>query len=187
LPSYLEVEFETHYLKFVMPTIRGSESGSKKRYAGMVRAADNSEKIVFKGLEAVRTDWTPLAREFQRTLYRMVFNDEPVDDYIRETAAALQSGALDDKLVYRKRLRRKLNEYTRNVPPHVQAARKQAKPGRWVSYLITVNGPEPSDECVSGIDYQHYLEKQLEPVADGILHFLDTSFERINGAQISLF
>ena len=187
LPSYLEVEFETHYLKFVMPTIRGSESGSKKRYAGMVKAGDNNEKIVFKGLEAVRTDWTPLAREFQRTLYSMVFNDEPVEDYIRETAAALQSGALDDKLVYRKRLRRKLSEYTRNVPPHVQAARKQAKPGRWVSYLITVNGPEPSDECVSDIDYQHYLEKQLEPVADGILHFLDNSFERINGAQISLF
>ena len=31
IPSYLEIEFETHYLKFVMPTIRGSEKGSKKR------------------------------------------------------------------------------------------------------------------------------------------------------------
>ncbi len=187
LQSHLEVEFETHYLKFVMPTVRGSESGSKKRYAGMVRGANQRVQLIFKGLEAVRTDWTPLAREFQRTLYEKVFNEEPVEDFIRQTATALQSGELDDKLVYRKRLRRKLSEYTRNVPPHVQAARKHSSPGRWISYLITVNGPEPSEERTSEIDYQHYLEKQLEPVADGILHFLDNSFERINGAQISLF
>ncbi len=187
LPSYLEVEYETHYLRFVMPTVRGSESGSKKRYAGMVRGSDNKQKVIFKGLEAVRTDWTPLARDFQRSLYNKVFNDEPVDEFVRDTAEQLLAGKLDEKLVYRKRLRRKLSEYTRNVPPHVQAARKQAKPGGWISYLITVNGPEPSDQRVSDIDYQHYLEKQLEPVADGILHFLDNSFERINGAQISLF
>ena len=170
-----------------MPTVRGSESGSKKRYAGMVRGPNGNEKVIFKGLEAVRTDWTPLARDFQRSLYDKVFNDEPVDEFVRETAEQLLAGKLDEKLVYRKRLRRKLNEYTRNVPPHVQAARKHSKPGNWISYLITVNGPEPSEERVSDIDYQHYLEKQLEPVADGILHFLDNSFERINGAQISLF
>ena len=37
LDSHLEVELETHYLRFFMPTIRGSELGSKKRYAGLVR------------------------------------------------------------------------------------------------------------------------------------------------------
>lgn len=186
ITSHLEVEFETHYLRFVMPTVRGSESGSKKRYAGLVKSKTES-KLVFKGLEAVRTDWTPLAREFQRQLYQRVFNDAPYESFIRETAEAVLSGQLDDKLVYRKRLRRKLSEYKRNVPPHVQAARKHSNPKNWISYLITTNGPEPSDEHVSPIDYQHYIEKQLEPAADGILYFLDTSFKQINSAQISLF
>jgi DNA polymerase-2 len=184
--SHLEVEYETHYQRFVMPTVRGSDSGSKKRYAGLVSAGSSTE-LIFKGLEAVRTDWTPLAREFQRQLYQKVFNDEPVEAFIRHTAEAVLSGQVDSELVYRKRLRRKLSEYVRNVPPHVQAARKHSNPQHWISYLITVNGPEPSDERVSPIDYQHYIDKQLEPAADGILYFLDTSFQEINSAQISLF
>jgi DNA polymerase-2 len=36
LPCYLEIEYETHYRRFLMPTIRGLEKGSKKRYAGLV-------------------------------------------------------------------------------------------------------------------------------------------------------
>jgi DNA polymerase-2 len=40
--SYLEMEFETHFTKFLMPTIRGTDAGSKKRYAGMVRIPDSA-------------------------------------------------------------------------------------------------------------------------------------------------
>ena len=58
LKSHLEVEFETHYQRFLMPTIRGSQRGSKKRYAGTVRQGTEIG-LVIKGLEAVRTDWTP--------------------------------------------------------------------------------------------------------------------------------
>ncbi len=198
LESALEVEFETHYLKFLMPTVRGMATGSKKRYAGMIKNNDsqpgdkvetNNEemKLVFKGLEAVRTDWTPLARNFQRELYRRIFLHEPFEDYVRQIATDLLNGALDDQLVYRKRLRRRLTDYQRNIPPHVQAARKQAKAGHWVNYIITRNGPEPTDALHSAPDYEHYLEKQLAPAADGILHFLDTSFRNINDAQMQMF
>ena len=74
--------------------------------------------MVFKGLETVRTDWTPLAQQFQQTLYLRVFRNEPYQDYVRDTIASLMAGELDDQLVYRKRLRRPLAEYQRNVPPH---------------------------------------------------------------------
>ena len=79
LESFLEIEFETHFLRFLMPTVRGDVTGSKKRYAGMVRAGDDGHDLVFKGLESVRTDWTPLARSFQRELYRRVFQGEPFE------------------------------------------------------------------------------------------------------------
>lgn len=187
LQSHLEVEYETHYLRFVMPTVRGSDSGSKKRYAGLVDAGNGKTEVIFKGLEAVRTDWTPLARQFQRSLYRRIFDDQPFDELIKDTVSKLLAGELDESLVYRKRLRRKLADYTKNVPQHVQAARKHSNPQGWISYVITVNGPEPSDERRSPIDYQHYLDKQLEPVTDGILHFLDSSFQMVTSAQIELF
>ena len=52
----------------LMPTIRGSDKGSKKRYAGVVAGKDG-DRLVFKGLENVRTDWTRLARRIPgRTL-----------------------------------------------------------------------------------------------------------------------
>lgn len=187
LDSFLEIEFETHFIRFLMPTIRGSETGSKKRYAGYVRNRSGELELRFKGLESVRSDWTPLARNFQQELYRRVFFRQPYRAYVRATAKALSAGELDDQLVYRKRLRRRLGEYQRNVPPHVQAARKAKKVGRWISYLITVNGPEPLDNLHSAIDYQHYSDAQLAPAADGILHFVDDSFERITADQLNLF
>jgi DNA polymerase-2 len=180
------MEFETHYLRFFMPTVRGSETGSKKRYAGLVRKGDELS-VQVKGLEAVRTDWTPLAREFQMELLRRIFHDEPYEDFVRETSEDLLAGKLDDKLYYRKRIRRRLEEYVKNVPPHVQAARKLEHSGRWVSYAITVNGPEPEQARTSGFDYAHYLDRQLAPAADGILHFLGTSFEKIAGKQMEMF
>ena len=187
LDSFLEVEFETHFVKFVMPTIRGTERGSKKRYAGLTQDDDGQSKLIFRGLETVRTDWTPLARRFQRELYRRVFLGESFDDYVTQTLTDLEAGRVDAELVYRKRLRRGVHEYTTNVPPHVQAARKLERPGRWISYVMSQSGPHPVDLGATELDYDHYRERQLEPVADGILHFLGTSFDKIAGDQISLF
>ena len=182
IESHLEVEFETHYSRFFMPTVRGMSTGSKKRYAGLSEA-----KLVVKGLEAARTDWTPLARRFQRELFLRVFNDEPFEDFIRQTVAQLHNGKLDEELVYRKRIRRNLQEYQRNVPPHIKAARKLPSSGNTIRYLITRNGPEPAEALESTIDYQHYFDKQLAPAADGILQFLDTSVASITDAQLQMF
>tara|TARA_R110002110_G_C13470397_1_gene720542 strand:- start:23335 stop:25674 length:2340 start_codon:yes stop_codon:yes gene_type:complete len=193
LDCALELEFETHYRRFLMPTVRGSDKGSKKRYAGVV-GSGSDQRLVFKGLENVRTDWTRLARTFQQELYRRVFMGEPYEDYIKSLYTAVLAGACDDQLVYRKRLRRKLDDYQRNIPPHVQAALRYAEHdlppptrGSWVEYVITSVGAEPVASAHAALDYQHYVDRQLQPVADGILCFLDTSFESLVEQQISLF
>ncbi|MEW7976587.1 MAG: hypothetical protein AB2814_03845 [Candidatus Sedimenticola endophacoides] len=69
----------------------------------------------------------------------------------------------------------------------MQAARKLGRQARWISYLITSNGPEPLQARHSPIDYQHYIDRQLAPVADAILHFVDDRFERIASDQMGLF
>lgn len=199
LDSYLELEFETHYQKFLMPTIRGSETGSKKRYAGLTSKGE----MQFKGLEAVRSDWTPLAKELQTELYRRIFHDEEYLDYVKEFVQKLLSGQKDNDLIYRKRIRRNLFEYVRNVPPQIQAARKAHdwyklngfpspyEHGGWIEYVLTVNGPEPKEyqgtHLASPLDYQHYLDKQVAPVVDSILHFLGQSFSHIANPQKDIF
>ena len=199
LDSALELQFETHYRRFLMPTIRGSEEGSKKRYAGLVGKPDGSEQMVYKGLETVRSDWSPLAQQFQQALYLRIFQRAPYQDYVRDYVERTLAGEFDALLVYRKRLRRPLDDYLRNVPPHVRAARTadaynlaQGRPlqyqnGGWISYVITVAGPEPLETQRSPIDYEHYLTKQLQPVADAILPFLGDDFSKLISRQHDLF
>src|SRR5882724_10575955 len=61
LESFLELEFEKCYRRFFMPEVRGGTGGSKKRYAGLV-GAGAGDAVEFVGLEAVRRDWTPVAK-----------------------------------------------------------------------------------------------------------------------------
>ena len=199
ITSYLEMEYETHFVKFFMPTIRGSEKGSKKRYAGMILNEDGNNQIIFKGLETVRTDWTQLAKNFQQELYRRVFNDEEYETYIRHTVTCLKAGDYDRDLIYRKRLRQKLSDYQKNVPPHAQAAikaedyfSKNKLPSRykntnWIEYVITKNGPETIECQTSVLNYEHYIEKQLVPIGDAILSGMGISMESIIQRQIELF
>ncbi|TBU96924.1 DNA polymerase II [Phytopseudomonas dryadis] len=199
LHSALELQFETHFSRFLMPTIRGAEEGSKKRYAGLIQHADGREEMVYKGLETVRSDWSPLAQQFQQELYLRIFRRQPYQAYVRDYVRRTLAGEFDERLVYRKRLRRRLDDYQRNVPPHVRAARladayndEQGRPrqyqrGGWISYVISVAGPEPLEVRRAPIDYEHYLTRQLQPVADAILPFVDDDFSTLIGGQLGLF
>jgi DNA polymerase-2 len=199
LPCYLEMEFETHFNQFFMPTIRGSEQGSKKRYAGLVEDENGNRVIHYKGLETVRTDWTELAKAFQQKLYQLIFDGEAYEDYILLTIELLLKGGYDDQLKYRKRLRKPLADYIKNIPPHAQAAikaeslfNKMKQPSRysnrsWIEYVITVSGAETLECQKSKLDYEHYIERQLTPIADTILTAVNSSMEAVTGQQQNLF
>jgi DNA polymerase-2 len=199
IESCLEMEFETHFRQFFMPTMRGSEQGSKKRYAGLIDDEQGNRKIVYKGLETVRTDWTELAREFQQTLYRLIFDGEEYADYIRQTVADLYDGRFDQQLVYRKRLHKKLAEYQKNIPPHAQAAikaeaefKQNQQPSRyrnrsWIEYVITVAGAQTLECQNAKLDYEHIVDKQLTPIADTILNAIGSSMDEITRQQQNLF
>ncbi|MEH6453230.1 MAG: hypothetical protein V7782_09355 [Psychromonas sp.] len=55
--------------------------------------------------------------------------------------------------------------------------------------LGSLNGPEPAEYLQSNIDYQHYIDKQLKPIADAILPFLEENadFETLTSEQMPLF
>lgn len=198
IPSYLEIQFERHFHRFLMPTLRGAEEGSKKRYAG-VCMVDGQEQLIFKGLETVRSDWTPLAKQFQQILYQLIFSEQDPSSFIQEFLAKTRLGQMDDLLVYRKRIRRELASYDRVSPPHVRAARmandQRKKEGRepviarkgWIEYVMTVQGPEPLEYQQHPFDYQHYVEKQLRPVAEAILPYVHLTFSQFDDHQLSLF
>ena len=198
LKSFLEIEFEKYYRKFILTPARGSEAGAKKRYAGML-VEDGEEKLEFVGMEFVRSDWTHLAKEFQVQLYNRIFNNEEIENWLREIVKKVKDGEYDDKLVYRKRLRKDVDEYTKNIPQHVKAARLLSETTRLgeapsrsragtVYYVITKRGPIPVELKHTDIDYNHYIEKQLKPIADSVLILLGESFDSIvQSDQLSFF
>ncbi len=170
--NHLQLEFERVYEKFLLPKQRHLRKGAKKRYAGY-----HNGEIDIVGLEYVRRDWTELAKEFQYHLLEKVFSGENIDEYIQETVKDLKAGKLDELLVYKKGVRKDLDQYTKTTPPHIKAARKMDDfSDRVISYVMTKRGPEPLDGTPKRIDYDHYIEKQLKPIANSILHFYSKSF-----------
>ncbi len=187
--SYLELQFEKQYLAFLMPKTRGSEAGSKKRYAGLIEK-NGKEEIQIVGLEAIRGDWTEAAQEFQVKLLNKVFHKEEFIPFIKSYVKEILSGKLDDKLIYRKSLRKSAEDYTKTTPPHVKAARKLDKiESSLIEYLITTEGPEPIQKLKHKIDYDHYINKQIAPIANTILHFFGKNFDEIikSSSQTKLF
>ncbi|MEJ2505464.1 MAG: hypothetical protein P8Y81_04270 [Ignavibacteriaceae bacterium] len=139
-------------------------------------------------MEFVRSDWTKLAKDFQVELYNKVFHNEEVESWIKELVNKVKNGEFDEKLVYRKRLRKDVEEYTKNIPQHVKAARMLGETSGTVYYVITKRGPIPIELKHNDIDYEHYIEKQLKPVADSVLSLLGISFDSIvQSDQLSFF
>jgi DNA polymerase-2 len=196
IESHLELEFETLYTRFYMPTIRGQEEGSKKRYAGL-----SGGELIFKGLEAARSDWTPLAKRFQVELFEHLFFDKDLNHYVSSFVADLLEGRYDSELVYTKQLTRPLSKYTKTQPPHVRAARmiddqraQQGLPPEYdrgrkrVQYVYTLSGVSPflDEQALGSLDYQHYIDKQILPIAEGVFQMLNLEVTDILTPQFNL-
>lgn len=184
LVSFLELEYEKYYTKLILTSMRGREDGAKKRYAGLI----GKDKLDFVGMEYVRSDWTTLAKEFQHELYLKIFNDDDYEDWIKQFVKNLLDGNLNEKLIYSKRLRKSSDHYTKTQPPHVKAARLINQKRGTVNYYITKRGPIPTELNPTDYDYQHYIDKQLKPIADSVLALFGKSFDSIvKPTQLNLF
>ena len=188
IESHLELEFEAHYEHFVMPSIRGMEKGSKKRYAGLKFGDKTEDDIIFKGLEAVRSDWTEVAQKMQRHLYFLIFTDQDkIKDFLQHLIEQLKQGKLNHQLLFRKKLRKPLHEFVAMIPPHIQAILKLSEEeqnkyqkGSPIEYIITLNGPEIFDRKHnnnSPLNLDWYIEKQIQPICDDVLQFIGSTFE----------
>jgi DNA polymerase II len=186
--SRLELQFEKLYLALFLPRARHSSRGASKRYAGLVYGP-SGDGVEFVGLEVVRRDWTALAKRVQREIYQRLFAGRPVDAYLAEIVGRVRRGELDAELVYHKNLRKAARDYTATTPPHVAAARKSRESARSVRYVMTSAGAEPLDNLRHPLDREHYVGRQVRPVAEPVLEALGLDFERVIGdtRQLDLY
>ncbi|MGK0367074.1 MAG: DNA polymerase-2 [Thermoproteota archaeon] len=189
--SFLEMEYEKYYRRFFITKARNGEDGAKKRYVGQSIVA-GEPVLDFVGMEYVRSDWTKVAKRFQFELMHKVFEEVEYINWIKDFCKRLEDGEFDSELVYKKRISKNLNEYVKTMPPHIRAAKMINHTGPYrlkdVEYIYTKNGPIPIQLNPSDIDYQHYIEKQIKPLADSVLLVFNMSFDSVvAGHQLNLF
>jgi DNA polymerase-2 len=113
---------------------------------------------------------------------------EELETWLRDQVNHLKEGGSDGKLVYQKRIRKAVSEYAQNAPPHIRAARMLSNPGRDIRYVFTKRGPVPEELQPNDIDYEHYIQKQIQPIAEIVLALKGKTFKSVTEPeQISLF
>jgi DNA polymerase-2 len=176
--SFIELRFEKVYRRFMIPPLRafhdaGEHRGRAKGYGGLLLHPGGGLSVEVKGMEAVRSDVTPLARRIQLDLLELIFSgggEADLKGRVLTILKQLRSGQLDHELVYRKRLSRPPETYTASTPPQVKAARALGWKGRRgaVAFVWTLTGPEPVSLPHAPLDYDHYTDSQVLPVARSI-------------------
>ena len=182
----LNINCSQHHRMFIIPdkVNFSKQPVNDIRYAATISEEEN----LLHGLKISGADWTQVAATFQDGLYNTIFTEENVEEWGKNFVADLKSGEYDQQLVYRRKLVKAVDEYTGNLPPHVKAAKMLDKPGKFIKYVFTSRGPVPAELNPKDIDYQHYLDKQLAPVADAYFTLKNQTFENLFKAQqLSLF
>ena len=173
---------------------------AKKKYAGLM---DDGELDVV-GMEAIRGDWSNLARNVQNEVLRLVLEDANptrAKSYVTNLIKDLESAKVPKpSLVIWKTLTKRPDEYEVNAP-HVEVARKMAKEGWSVSvgdkvgFIITkkpgklYQKAEPHFKVsMEQVDYDYYVNNQIVPAAARVLEVFGIAEKDLVGTsgQVSL-
>jgi len=154
---------------------------AKKRYAGITE--DGTLEIV--GLEAVRSDWSEVARRAQREILEVLLfgrGKKAAQAALDRIVSDVRSGKvpLEDFVLW-KTITKPLSEYTVRAP-HVEAARMLeergwiVRPGDRIGYLVTeiakTGGSRVSPfrfTSVGQVDREYYVEEQILPACSRVL------------------
>jgi DNA polymerase I len=182
LPESMELEYEGFYKRGFFVT--------KKRYAVI-----EDGKIVAKGLELVRRDWAPVAKNTQQSILMAILRDGDVDEavaIIKKVLKEIKSKEIKMKdLIIHTQITKKLSDY-KQIGPHVVAAQRLEKKGLKVSkgtiirYIVIKGKGSISDRAVpyedsEGYKYDdhYYIYNQLLPAVSRIMASFGYSKEQL--------
>jgi DNA polymerase I len=169
---------------------------AKKRYAGLLEGGD----LDIVGLEAVRGDWSGVAKAMQEGMLRAILAEGGPNGAIgfaRSYVAKVRSRAVPfrDFIIW-KALTRPVGDYKVKAP-HVEAARRlmadgvELGPGDEVGYVITKGAGKIHERAkpyayarIDEVDVEYYIANQLIPVASRILSVFGIDAERALGSGL---
>lgn len=183
LPESMELEYEGFYRRGFFVT--------KKRYAVI-----EDENIIAKGLELVRRDWAPIAKNTQQSILMAILKDGNVDKAVKiieKVLKMVKSGKVEMKdLIIHTQITKKLSDY-KQIGPHVVAAQKLEKKGLKIDkgtiiQYVVVRGKGaisqravPYEDSSNYIyDANYYINHQILPAVSRIMKSLGYSKEQLS-------
>ncbi|MEM4714139.1 MAG: DNA-directed DNA polymerase [Candidatus Nanoarchaeia archaeon] len=173
LPKPMELELKGIYKTGLFFGKKEGEGGAKKRYA--LLAEDGS--IVLKGVEAIRSDWSSLAKEAQKEVLRILLLKQDLKEaiaYVRNLINSIKNKKVNLRdLVISVKLTKNITSY-KAKGPHVVAAQiakakgYPLKPGSVLNYIVTKGGEKIStkvklfeEATLDDYDADYYVNHQL--------------------------
>ena len=167
LPGIIELEYQSYYPRDFFVT--------KKRYA----LIDEGGKILTRGLEVVRRDWSPLAKETQRRVLEAILKDgdpSKAAEEVRRSIRAVSERSVELRdLVISTRMTKALNSYEAKAP-HVALAKRMVEGGEDVDQGATIDyvvhrgsgkvgdRAQPVDQArIQDYDVEYYIRSQILP------------------------
>lgn len=188
----LECRLEKVYLRIIF-------TESKKKYAGITEEGD----VDLIGLEAVRGDWSEVAKEAQAAVVSEVLrtNDpkagaEKAREYVNLVAS---KGIPIKKLTIWKQITRSIDKYEA-IQPHVVVAKQlmhegwDIHPGDKVGYVITKGKGKLGERAKpffkadrEEVDWDYYIDKQVIPACMRVLAPLGVSEKEVRATGLTQF
>jgi DNA polymerase, archaea type len=199
LPTPMELEEEGLFKSGVFLEKKGSGAGAKKRYALL----DQNDKMIIKGLEARRGDWSKLAQKAQVETLKIILTEvdgKPALEKIQNIISDIRSKKINmEDLILTNRLTKQIHEY-KTKGPQVAAGELLAQTGikvgagTIVKYVITKGGSKrirdrvklPEDTKIEEIDEDYYINNQLIGATYKILELFGYSEEQIKNLNTGL-
>lgn len=188
LPGVMELELEGIFKRGIFV--------SKKRYA----LIDDTDTMKIKGLEFVRKDWSPLAKETQKKVLKALLKDgsaEKAFEIVRDVIKRIKEGDVEKKdLAVYTELTRPLKKY-KVTAPHIAVGEKMKRRGKKVTtgttvgYIIMRTGGENiSDRArsvekadISKYDKNYYIKKQIIPAVSRVMGALGYGEDELLGKK----
>ncbi|MHC1598187.1 MAG: DNA-directed DNA polymerase [Candidatus Methanofastidiosia archaeon] len=173
LPGSMELELEGFYKRGVFVT--------KKKYA----LIDEDNKIITKGLEVVRRDWTGIAKKTQEAVISKILKEGDIKgaiDLVQNVTRDIKENKVPiEDLVINTQITMPLSQY-KAIGPHVKIAKElkekgeDVRVGTIVSYLVLKGSGLIRDKVVpvseykgGALDTNYYIKNQVLPAVKRIL------------------
>ncbi len=199
LPGIMELELERFCKRGLFVRGKG-EKGIKKRYALL----DENDKLIIKGFEFVRGDWSQISKETQYKVFNALLRDndrEKAINIVRKTIDDLKKNKIPlKKLIITTQLTRNVNEY-KSIGPHVAVAKRliskgwDITAGTMISYIITQGkglmrekARTPDEVIKENLtpDADYYIHHQIIPAVERVLDALNVNENDLEKKQRGL-